>query len=115
MPRRRNGFVYNNGEYNTYGYIDGNGIIILAAIESGGRYRTPGGNGIISNEREVKREFGGTNDIRWGPTYVYGHRGISFAYYSGLATSIAVFNQEGLRQLTTPIVPEDMSRVTIVR
>ena len=117
MPRRHNGFVYNNGEYNTYGYIDGNGIIILAAIESRGRYRTPGGNGISSGSREVKKEFGGTNDIRWGPTDVYKKRGISFSYdtFPYITIGIAVFNQEGLRQLTTPIVPEDMSRVTIVR
>ena len=124
MPRRPNGFIYNDGKYNVYGYTNSNEIIILAAIEwqkqsttPTGRYRTPGGNGNVSGSRKVIREFGTTNDIRYGPTHVYGERGISFAYRHGikLANGVAVFNQEGLRQLTTPIVPEDMHGVTIIR
>ena len=100
MPRRRNGFIYQDGRNKTYGYINQDGIVILAGITTGApSFRTPHGNGIASNSKQVKREFGTTQDIRWGPTHVYGEKGISFTYKHGMGPilEVVVFNDEGLK------------------
>lgn len=119
MPRKSNGFIYNSSQGTIYGYTDTQNRITLLAIKGGSRLRTYGGNGTGSIGKSVQREFGKTNDIRYnhlGKTHVYKDKGISFSYkHSSIVRNVVIFDNEGFRQITTPIVPEDMSNVTIIK
>ena len=120
MPRKPRGFIYHENGYNIYSYYNKSGTIILIAIPGDSRYRTPAGNGISSGRRKVEAEFGETQDIKWshkGPAYIYKDKGIAFGYQHGnhIARTIAVFNNEGYKQFTIPIIPDDMSNVITIK
>ena len=120
MPRKRNGFIYHDNGYEFYGYHNKSGTIILIAVPTISRYKTPAGNGMSSGKRKIQLEFGKPQEITWshkGPAHIYRNKGIAFGYQHGVhvARTIAVFNDEGYEEFRIPIIPEDMSNVIIVK